>query len=237
MRLLHVKEKHSPTEAKKRETFDALIERRWGMSINPPTVSTVTDEDDWEEYEDNDEKPRKVPDIEDTTDNKGRLLNQQPAYDRLLHSEVLLQHDNKMLTAKVKQRSIGPDGVIAGEYNDNPILNTIVYDVEFPDGTIKEYAANLIAENMLTQVDADRYSATMLDGIIDYKRDEATAVSKEDMYVVTKHRQKHLRKTTTRWKLLIRWKDKTELWIPLKDLKESHPVEVAKFCKSEGYRW
>jgi len=30
--------------------------------------------------------------------------------------------------------------------NDNPLLNTLIYDVEFPDGNIKKYAANIIAE-------------------------------------------------------------------------------------------
>ena len=43
------------------------------------------------------------------------------------------------------------DGNIVGTYDDNPILNTIVYDVEFPDGAVKQYAANVIAENMYTQ--------------------------------------------------------------------------------------
>ena len=48
------------------------------------------------------------------------------------------------------QQSIEPDGLIADKYDDNPALNSIVYDVEFPDGTVKEYSANVVAENMLT---------------------------------------------------------------------------------------
>jgi hypothetical protein len=31
----------------------------------------------------------------------------------------------------------------------------MISEVEFPDGQIKKYAANIIAENMLTQVDSD----------------------------------------------------------------------------------
>ena len=49
----------------------------------------------------------------------------------------------------VKRRAIGPDGVIVGTYDDDPTMNSVVYDVEFPDGQLKEYAANTIAENML----------------------------------------------------------------------------------------
>ena len=35
---LNVADMHSPEEKKKCETFDALVERRWGTSINPPPV-------------------------------------------------------------------------------------------------------------------------------------------------------------------------------------------------------
>jgi hypothetical protein len=48
-RPLHTDELHSPTEVTKRKTFDALIERRWGTSINPPPVSKDNAEE-FEEY-------------------------------------------------------------------------------------------------------------------------------------------------------------------------------------------
>jgi hypothetical protein len=31
------------------------------------------------------------------------------------------------------------------------------------------------------------------------------------------------------WKLLVQWKDKTTSWIPLKDMKESKPVEAVEY--------
>ena len=132
-----------------------------------------------------------------------------------------------MQTAKVIQRSLGADGVIVGTYDDKPALNSIVCDVEFPDGNIREYAANVIAENMLTQVDEDGFSLSLMEGIVDDKRYPVTALSKDDKYVVTRRGQKRLRKTTVGWKLLIRWMDGSESWIHLKDMKESHQVEVA----------
>jgi hypothetical protein len=54
-------------------------------------------------------------------------------------------------------------------------MNSILYEVEFPDGELKEYAANILAENMLSQVDQGHNLMLMRD-IIDYKRDEAMAV-------------------------------------------------------------
>jgi hypothetical protein len=71
----------------------------------------------------------------------------------------------------------------------------MVYEVDFPDGQVKEYAANVIAEDMLTQVDAEGYALTFLKAIIDHKRDKSAA-SKEDQCVFTRQGQKRLRQTT-----------------------------------------
>ena len=68
--------------------------------------------------------------------------------------------------------------------------------------------------------------------IVNYKRDPATALSKEYKYVVTRRGQKRIRKTTIVWKLLIRWMDGSESWIHLKDMKKLHPIEVAEFSKA-----
>ena len=239
LRPLNPDEIHSDVEAAKRKLFDELIERRWGTSINPPNpissdVSKDTDDNEWEEAYDNDEDARVIPDVEDTVDSTGRLINQQPLYDRLINAEVQLQLGDQMSHGVVRRRSIGPDGRSHGEYDDNPFLNSIIYEVEFPDGQVREYAANVIAENILTQVDSEGYSLTMMEGIVDYKKDPDTAVSMADRFVVTRRGQKRLRKTTVGWKLLVQWKDGSESWVPLKDMKESHPVEVAEFAKARG---
>ena len=83
-----------------------------------------------------------------------------------------------------------------GTYDNKPWLNTMIYEVKFPDGQVKEYSANIIAENMLTQVDADGYSLTMMEGIIDYKCDDAVAIPKSDAYVYLKNGQRKMQKTT-----------------------------------------
>jgi hypothetical protein len=64
-----------------------LIQRRHGTSINPPIVNPESNE--FEEYEDDDEETRVVPDIEDTVDASGKLLNQMPANNRILNQKFL----------------------------------------------------------------------------------------------------------------------------------------------------
>ena len=87
-RPLTVAERYSSIEVEKQVTFNALIERKWGDPISRSKVEDTTDSEEFEEYEDDDEPARKVEDIEDTVDSTGKLLNQNPAYDRLLNSEV-----------------------------------------------------------------------------------------------------------------------------------------------------
>jgi hypothetical protein len=237
LRPLKPEEMRSAHELQKMTIFDALIERRHGTSINPPKKQTQVDETDdneFEEYSDLDEEARKIPDTEDAVDSTGKLINQQPVYDAMLNAEVRMNVGNDVLCGHVKRRAVGPDGKLIGTYDENPILNTMVYEVEFPDGQVQEYSANLIAENMLSQVDDEGFSITMLEAIIDHQKDEANAVSTPDAYVVTRTGTRRRRKTTQGWKLLVKWKDGSETWIPLKDLKESNPVDVAEYAKARG---
>ena len=114
------------------------------------------------------------------------------------------------------------------------MLNSIIYEVDFEDEHVKEYSTNTIADNMLTQVDSYGFTFTMMEGIIYYRKDVANAITKDDMYIVTKHGQKKIRKTTVGWKLLVQWRDQSKSWINLKYLKECHPIEVAEFDKARG---
>jgi hypothetical protein len=82
----------------------------------------------------------------------------------------------------------------------------------------KEYAANMIAEHMLTHVDEDVFSLTMLDGIIDHRKDEEMAVPKAEKHAFMTGGQRRPRKTIAGWSLLVKWADESESWIPLKVL-------------------
>ena len=108
-----------------------------------------------------------------------------------------------MSLGKVWRRATGPDGTIVGEYNDIPFMNSILYEVEFPDNQVKEYSANIIAQNMLTQVDHEGYSTTLMNGIVDYNKDEAVAFSKSNKYMITRRGRRRLRKYTVGWKMLV----------------------------------
>ena len=236
VQALQLAELHSDTERQKRDIFDALIERRCGSPMSTPNKDGADITTDTEDNEiDNDETLSKWHiDIEDSVDSQGTLMNQLPAYDRLLNAEIMVQAEQGQVSGKVIKQVFGPDGKVAGKYDDNPYLNLIMYEVELADGRIKEYGANIITENMLTQVDSDGLSLALMEGIIDYKCDDSIAIPKADKYITTGRGQRRLRKTTAGWKLLVKWKDQSESWVKLSELKESHPVETVEFAKSRG---
>ena len=68
--------------------------------------------------------------------------------------------------AKVCGRTVGPDGKTICTFNDTPTFNSVVYDVEFTDGEVKEYAANVIPENILSQIDNEAFTVTLLYSIL-----------------------------------------------------------------------
>ena len=50
-----------------------------------PKLPVKEFDDEWEELENDDEQARSIPDIEDKVDAHGLLLNQQTAYEKLIH--------------------------------------------------------------------------------------------------------------------------------------------------------
>ena len=68
--------------------------------------------------------------------------------DQYLNAEVGLPKGGEMITRRVRNRVTGPNRAPLGHANQNPMLDTRWYEVEFLDGSVSEYGANLIAENM-----------------------------------------------------------------------------------------
>eukprot|EP00984_Skeletonema_dohrnii_P005553 scaffold1958_cov91-Skeletonema_dohrnii-CCMP3373.AAC.1 len=156
-----------------------------------------------------------------------------PITDTLIGAEVLLDQGEAESLAKVVRRSVDEKGNLIGTYSENPLVSTQVYDLEMPDGTIREYGANVIAENMLRKSSPEELEVQELDAIVDHRRD-GDALRRADMYIKPKGRKRRLRQSTRGWRLLVKWKNGTTQWLPLKELKESSPIEVAEYATAKG---
>ena len=58
-----------------------------------------------------------------------------------------------MRSGYVKQQARDSEGELLVTRNSNPILDTGLYEVEFPDGDGAEFTVNVIGKNMFSQCD------------------------------------------------------------------------------------
>ncbi|CAJ1941171.1 unnamed protein product [Cylindrotheca closterium] len=65
-------------------------------------------------------------------------------------------------------------------------------------------------------------------------RSNKKAVKKQDGFYSLKSVTQRRRHTTAGWDFYVTWKDGSSNWIPLKDMKESFPIEVADYTISKG---
>jgi len=164
------------------------------------------------------------------------------AFDKYIAAEIRLPKNGEEVLGKVVGRKRDHDGNPIGKANTNPILDTRLYQVVFPDGETAEYSANIIAECIYSQVDDEGNQFLLLDEIIDWKK-TMDAVPDEDILQISHNGNIHKRRTTKGWKLCVKWKDGSTSWEPLKDLKQAYPVQVAEFAISHdlqdlpAFRW
>ncbi len=154
LRKLTPGELYDEVERSKRTAFDLAIHARLGNSFSlPPSLATVQEdvnESEWTyDPESDEEPPTIIPDADAAVDATGKPITTNSICDALINCEVLLPQGESTQLARVVRRSLNDNGLHVGKYDDNPILNTAIYDVEFPDGTTKEFGANIIAENIL----------------------------------------------------------------------------------------
>jgi hypothetical protein len=155
------------------------------------------------------------------------------AYDKYIAAEVILPKGDTFLLGKVIGRKRDAEDNLIGTAHSNPIFDTRLYQVQFPEGQVEEYSANIIAQNLYSQLDSEGHRFVLLEDIIDYDKNE-DAVPYENRFIVSNNGNIHKRRTTKGWSLCVMWKDGSTSWESLKDLKESFPIQVAEYAVSQG---
>eukprot|EP00934_Nitzschia_sp_Nitz4_P002824 Nitzschia sp. Nitz4//scaffold901_size694//338//676//NITZ4_009336-RA/size694-processed-gene-0.0-mRNA-1//-1//CDS//3329559969//2814//frame0 len=111
-------------ERQRRLVFDAIIERRYGVGLTNGSQRAADTDNDFIEYEDAIEQPRRLADFEEMVDHSGHAFNQNPTWDRLLNSEIMIPG---MPLGTVARRATDMNGKTLGTYNDNPFMNSMTY--------------------------------------------------------------------------------------------------------------
>jgi hypothetical protein len=88
-------------------------------------------------------------------------------YDKLIGTQIKLDDDRK---ATVRRRVTDQYGRPVGVAHVNPLLDTRQYEVELEDGTTDAYFANIIEENLYSQVDNEGRELLAFKEISDHRK-------------------------------------------------------------------
>ena len=225
-----IKEEEWSTDAFKERVanFEASLKERLKDRCNPLTPSPDDDKEvetpTYEAYQpiDSRDEPA-LPELAEADE------IQHEAFDRYISARVKVPRGDDWAYGTVKKRKRDADGNLIGNTNKNPLLDSSIYEVELDDGEREAFSANIIAEHIYSQVDDEGYTHYTLSEIIDHRKD-STAVNKDDAFITMRNGKIKPRITTKGWQLCCQWNDGSTSWHALKDLKESHPLQVAEYA-------
>ncbi len=209
-------------------TYDSIIDQKLGdhcteenplsFEIGSTALTQALTEADEDGYYTPVEPEAEKPEVDDYD---------EETYDKFTSAEVLLPKGDYQYIAKVLGRKRDESGNPIGKSHPNPILDTTVFEVEFPDGSVQDYAANVLAEALYAQVDQDGNRWLLLKDVIAHEK-EASALSSDQLKAMKR------RYTTKGWKFCCLWTDGSTSWEPLRNLKESNPIELAEYAESHN---
>ena len=116
-----------------------------------------------------------------------------------------------------------------GVTNDNPILDSRMYEVKYRDGYLAAKEASVIDENLFTQVDQEGNRFVLINSTIKTRTD-GTQTLQQDAFVITKCGTKLIKNTTKGWEVCIQWKYVINTWNKIKDIKDSYPIKMAEYA-------
>mmetsp|Transcript_6493 Transcript_6493/g.15335 ORF Transcript_6493/g.15335 Transcript_6493/m.15335 type:complete len:195 (+) Transcript_6493:729-1313(+) len=83
---------------------------------------------------------------------------------------------------------------------------------------------------LLAQVDEHGHRHRLMEELVDHRSNEKAVKEEDGFYTL----ENGMKRTTAGWDFYVTWKDGSSNWIPLKDMKESFPIEVADYAISKG---
>ena len=105
----------------------------------------------------------------------------QNELDNLIGAQVSLpDKDGLPSLAIVRKTKLNFKGEPVGSFDPSLMLDSRIYELEFPDGRIEECTVNLILENMIDQVKSNDWDASLFDEIVSATKDEKTVIKKTD---------------------------------------------------------
>jgi hypothetical protein len=145
-------------------------------------------------------------------------VDYEEVIDPLINAEIILPQGEGIALERVSNRKRAHDGSPIGHKNKNPLLDSRIYIVKFPDNEMKDVGFNILAEHLFSQMDKDGNRFRFFRRIIGHRRN-ANKIDKEDQIRIT-GKIKIKKKTLAGWALEVEWCDGDTASIELKTMKE-----------------
>jgi hypothetical protein len=140
--------------------------------------------------------------------------------------------------ATVKKRARDYDRNLIGTGHRDPQLDQREYVMlEYEDGTADRMFGNIIAANLYAQLDEEgrKTHISLLKEIVDHWKTK-DAIEKQNGFTVAQYGARIPKRTTRGWELCVKWRNGDTTWAPLKDLKDTNPVELAEYAITNGIK-
>ena len=201
-----------------------------------PGMKSIDKDEDWYQTTNNDELGT-IPTDEEYGD-MSRLEKIPEAdnieeTDQLIGASINLERGNEQIKGTVIKRARGMDGNPIGRKHVNPMFDTREYEVRYTDGSIDILTTNTIVANMFARVDSEGQEHAMLKEIVSHRKNNS-AIEVKDGFITSRNGNKIPKRTTQGWEIAVEWRGGDVTWLPLKDVKNSNPVELAEYATNQG---
>ena len=122
-------------------------------------------------------------------------------------------------------------GELIGTKNEIPILDTPIYNVQFPDGHHEQYSRNVLVESLSFSVDHDGYDKQSILEICGY-RTNSNAISCSHSFHTSSNGNQIPVVTTKGWEVRICWNGNSTTWVPLRLVKNDAPLLLVQYAKT-----
>jgi len=78
--------------------------------------------------------------------------NAMEQLDEFIGTQIPLETKNGPALIKVISRKRSSDGILVGQKNPEPQLDSRLYNVKFPDGHFEQYSANVLHESLTSKL-------------------------------------------------------------------------------------
>jgi len=155
--------------------------------------------------------------------------NAMEQLDEFIGTQIPLETKTGPALIKVISRKRSSDGTLIGQKNQEPQLDSRLYNVKFPDGHFEQYSANVLHESLTSKLDDQGYDIGHIKELCGY-RFSSKMIPKNKSFITSFNGNKTPIVTTKGCEIQVRWNDDQTTWVPMNIVKNCEPLLLAEYA-------